>query len=292
MSVSELAYVIFESADIPLWRSFARDVLGMAAVDATDGALYLKMDDRDFRVAVIPGSGERLVATGWAMDSEQSFDNLRSTLDLSGVGNSSATEDGIRLRRVQDYFSFRDPAGNLHEICWGPISDYAKFVSPVGVSGFVTGPLGLGHVVLPATNLEEVLAFFVGSMQFELSDIIHFDFGGQPVRVSFTHCNNQRQHSLALAGMGAPNGLVHMMFEVATLRDVGEALDRVEAHGLSLAMTLGQHVNDDCVSFYFISPQGFMLEIGCEGVLKDWTNHVVFETTRPSYWGHKFVLNG
>ncbi|MCY1460562.1 hypothetical protein D9M71_781310 [compost metagenome] len=44
------------------------------------------------------------------------------------------------------------------------------------------------------------------------------------------------------------------------------------------------------VSFYVWTPGGFALEFGCGGMVKDWENdHVVFETTRGSHWGHHWA---
>jgi 3,4-dihydroxy-9,10-secoandrosta-1,3,5(10)-triene-9,17-dione 4,5-dioxygenase len=291
MSVRELGYVVIGSPNLAEWRSFGEQILGMMAVDGPDGALYLKMDERDFRMAIVPSPDERFVGAGWGVTDKAAFDTLREKLIADGVEMFSPSEAELRLRRVQDCFWFFDPAGNRYEIFWGPVSDFKPFVSPIGLSGFVTGGLGLGHVVLPALEIEEIYDFVTSKLGFGLSDILTMDFGGHPVKLYFTHCDNGRQHSLALARLPAPNGLVHMMIEMPTLKDVGMALDRVQASGLKIAMTLGQHVNDECVSFYFLSPGGFMIEIGWESIIKDWSRHTVFETTLPSHWGHKFMLN-
>jgi 3,4-dihydroxy-9,10-secoandrosta-1,3,5(10)-triene-9,17-dione 4,5-dioxygenase len=291
MSIRELGYVIFGSPDLEKWRSFGEQILGMAASDGPDGALYLKMDERDYRIAVVPAKEERFLGGGWCVPDKATFDAMRSKLSADGIEITSADAAGLRLRRVQDYFAFSDPDGNCYEIHWGPISDFKPFVSPIGLSSFVTGALGLGHIVLPALDIERTYQFVTEKLGFRLSDILTLDFGGNEVKLYFTHCDNGRQHSLALARMPVPSRLVHLMIEMPTLKDVGMALDRVEKAGLQLVMTLGQHVNDDCISFYFLSPTGYMIEIGWEGVVKDWSRHTVFETTLPSHWGHKFVLN-
>jgi 3,4-dihydroxy-9,10-secoandrosta-1,3,5(10)-triene-9,17-dione 4,5-dioxygenase len=80
------------------------------------------------------------------------------------------------------------------------------------------------------------------------------------------------------------------MLEVETIDDVGRALDRAKAHGVMLTATLGRHVNDDMVSFYMLTPGAFSLEYGAGGKIMDWSEHVVFETTRGSHWGHEFAM--
>ena len=72
----------------------------------------------------------------------------------------------IARRRVQNLLSFTDPAGNHHEAFWGVVSDFAVFNSATGVSGFVTGDQGLGHIVLPAPNFDDTAAFFTDVLGF------------------------------------------------------------------------------------------------------------------------------
>ena len=63
MSVSTLGYVVVESADLPKWRSFASEAIGlMEGAPGPDGSLRLRIDQRPFRIAVVPGSAERFLA--------------------------------------------------------------------------------------------------------------------------------------------------------------------------------------------------------------------------------------
>ena len=52
MKITEFGYGIIGTTDVEKWRAYGTDVLGMMAVDGPDGALYLKMDERDFRFVV------------------------------------------------------------------------------------------------------------------------------------------------------------------------------------------------------------------------------------------------
>jgi 3,4-dihydroxy-9,10-secoandrosta-1,3,5(10)-triene-9,17-dione 4,5-dioxygenase len=289
LGIKELGYLIFGSPDLFGWKRLATEIAGLQIGKDDSDALYLKMDDRDFRIAVLHAEEERLVAAGLEMASKDAFDEFRVKLEHRGETLHAGTDAECAIRRVRELFWLTDPDGNRAEIYWGPISRFDPFLSPLGVSAFVTGKLGLGHVVLPVTDLDRAQTFWSGTLGFGLSDILTMDFGGHEVQIYFNHCENGRQHSVALARMPAPSGCVHFMLEMPTLTEVGKAMDRVENSDLPIVMTIGQHVNDECVSFYFLSPNGYMVELGWDGVVKDWSKHSVFETTLPSLWGHRFI---
>jgi 3,4-dihydroxy-9,10-secoandrosta-1,3,5(10)-triene-9,17-dione 4,5-dioxygenase len=134
-----------------------------------------------------------------------------------------------------------------------------------------------------------MLAFWRDVMKFGISDLINFDMGPDrpPIRIYFMHCGNGRQHSLALAELDDPTGVQHLMVEVKSIDDVGYALDRVHQNGTPLALSLGRHVNDNMLSFYMVTPGGFMMEYGTGASVIDWSNHSIFESTKGSHWGHR-----
>lgn len=291
MTISELSYAVIGTADLASWRDYGVKVLGMQAANAIDGSLYLRMDGRDFRLLVVESERECLAASGWRARGKGEFETVRASVEAAGFKTVAGTEEETSLRRVQEYFSFSDPDGLVQEVSWGPIAAFEKFVSPQGTR-FVTGDLGLGHVVLPVANLEAAVAFWTNVMGFGISDLLKIPLGdgSQVLRMYFLHCEAGRQHSLALAEIENPTGCVHMMVEVDSMDEVGLALDRAERHGVKMATTLGKHINDDMISFYMLTPGGFQLEYGTGGAVMNWTNYKIFESTRPSYWGHKWLL--
>ena len=112
--------------------------------------------------------------------------------------------------------------------------------------------------------------------------------GDPPVWFRFLGCN-PRHHSLALAPVPAPAGIVHLMIEAASLDDVGRALDRCARRGAPVSATLGRHANDLMVSFYVRTPGGFDIEYGTDGRLVDDATWISRETTAVSLWGHTFA---
>jgi 3,4-dihydroxy-9,10-secoandrosta-1,3,5(10)-triene-9,17-dione 4,5-dioxygenase len=292
LKIAGLGYVVIGALDIERWRRFGVDMLGMMAIDGPDGALYLKMDDYHHRYLIVPHSSDVFLASGWQVADQAAYAAALAAVAAAKVAVEAGAPQECALRKVQAFFRCSDPSGNRLEIFWGPIGDFARFVSPIGVSGFVTGDMGMGHVVLPAPQFEATRAFWLDVLNFGLSDFVNYDMGaGQsPVRINFMHCDNPREHSVALVEMANPCGCDHLLVEVQTIDEVGRALYRAEDLQIPLQVTLGRHINDDMISFYAYSPTGFTVEYGAGGKrIEDWSKHKVFEATRGSHWGHRFV---
>jgi 3,4-dihydroxy-9,10-secoandrosta-1,3,5(10)-triene-9,17-dione 4,5-dioxygenase len=174
------------------------------------------------------------------------------------------------------------------EVFHGPVLEHSPVITPYG-DRFVTGGLGLGHAVLPVTDLDAAYRFYTEVLGFLPRGAFRLPAPPEagPVRLRFLGVN-PRHHSLALIPMpgGEGPGLVHVMVEVAELDDVGRALDRVTRAGHRLSSTLGRHTNDKMVSFYVRTPGGWDLEYGTEGMLVDEDSYTAEEITADSYWGH------
>jgi 3,4-dihydroxy-9,10-secoandrosta-1,3,5(10)-triene-9,17-dione 4,5-dioxygenase len=83
--------------------------------------------------------------------------------------------------------------------------------------------------------------------------------------------------------------LVRRYCEVATLDDVGRALERCTRRGAPVSASLGRHANDLMVSFYVRTPGGCDIEYGTDGRFVDDATWVSRETTAVSLWGHRFA---
>lgn len=153
MEIRGLAYVVAESSDLDRWVSYARDVLGMMPSTTADGDLLIKMDERQFRFQVQPGSQDKYFASGWEVANKEAFEQALKALEAADVRYEIGNAALCTKRRVQQLVIVQDPSGNRHEIVWGFKSDFTHFASPQGVSRFITGDYGLGHTVLPAPRL-------------------------------------------------------------------------------------------------------------------------------------------
>ena len=97
--------------------------------------------------------------------------------------------------------------------------------------------------MLTVENIEPVMAFYVDVLGFGLSRL-HL----KPFRAYFFHVN-ARHHSLALIETGK-NGMHHLMVELFSLDDVGQAYDIAQTQEDRVGVTLGRHTNDFMTSFY------------------------------------------
>src|SRR5262249_49786901 len=98
---------------------------------------------------------------------------------------------------------------------------------------------------------------------------------------------NPRHHTFGITSRSGPGRLLHIMLEVATLDDVGLALDRADRLGIPMMNSLGKHTNDRMVSFYVYSPEGDAVEYGRNGLRVTSEEHT-YEITSGAFWGHKF----
>jgi 3,4-dihydroxy-9,10-secoandrosta-1,3,5(10)-triene-9,17-dione 4,5-dioxygenase len=296
--ISSLGYLRISATDTGAWREFGTRVLGMTEGRGPDpSAVYLRMDDFPARLIVVPGEQDRLLATGWEVADDQALTEVARTLAAADVPVKQGDVAELADRRVGQLLHAEDPSGNAVEIFSGAALDGRPSVSPYG-NVFVTGDQGLGHVVLPAADDEDTLTFYTDLLGFRLRDSMRLpgEFfgrpaGGPPVWMRFLGCC-PRHHSLALAPMDPAEGIVHLMVEVATLDDVGLALDRCRRRQAPVSSTLGRHANDLMVSFYVRTPSGFDIEYGTGGRTVDDSTWVCRETTTVSMWGHVFGAGG
>lgn len=291
-SIQRLAYSVAQTTDASRWKHFGEQVLGMAAVDDGKDGLFLKMDRRDFRLAIERGSEDCYLASGWEVADADAFEAVLAKLRKAGVEISEGGEALKAARRVDRLVSFRDPAGNLQELSYGYTGGQTNFVSPIGHSGFKTGIYGLGHTVLPALPFDATLAFYRDVLGFGLSDVFNFQPAPDApvIRIYFLHAACGRHHSVALAEMPAPSGCVHLMVEVNSMTEVGLAQDRATQLGVKFMATLGEHENDRMTSFYVMTPGNFALEYGWGGIDVDPKTWEPTQTARVSIWGHDFSV--
>jgi catechol 2,3-dioxygenase-like lactoylglutathione lyase family enzyme len=232
------------------------------------------------------------------------LDAYAAHLESKGVAVARGARALAEERKVRDLVVFSDPIGNRLEVFHGPeVASEASSRLPIGslnttrsrtlrssaseafkpgraISGFRTGPLGMGHAVLTCERIDDVFTFYTEVLGFKLSDFIL-----RPFKAYFFHLN-PRHHSLAFIETGK-NGIHHVMVELFYLDDVGQAYDLALGKPEMIGTTFGRHVNDYMTSFYSWSPSQFLFEYGWGGRSIDpetWQPHE--RTEGPSLWGH------
>jgi 2,3-dihydroxybiphenyl 1,2-dioxygenase len=227
------------------------------------------------------GEGERFF--GWEVADAGALEALAARLERARVDVTAEPQTLADNRRVRGLISFRDPAGNRLEAFYGAAIDDTPFRPGRSISGFRTGPLGLGHAVLTVKDIGAVMPFYVDVLGFGLSDYMQ-----KPFRAYFFHIN-ARHHSLALIETGR-DGMHHLMVELFSLDDVGQSYDVALSEPERVSVTLGRHTNDLMTSFYAKTPSSFMVECGWGGREIDASTWQPFELQDgPSLWGHERV---
>jgi len=280
MGLDALGYVGIRTKNLDDWAAYGTRFLGMQLVDKSRGTLALRMDDRKQRVIIHSDEAEGPSFYGWELADAGALDALAAHLESNGVKVARGSRALADERRVKDLIVFADPIGNRLEAFHSAEIATDAFKPGRSISGFRTGPLGMGHAVLTAERVEDVLPFYTEILNFKLTD-----YFTKPFSAYFFHLN-PRHHSLAFIGSGK-NGIHHLMVELCYLDDVGQGYDIALRKPEMIGTTLGRHVNDNVTSFYSWSPSQFLFEYGWGGRTIDpptWTPEE--RTEGPSLWGH------
>jgi 2,3-dihydroxyethylbenzene 1,2-dioxygenase len=264
-AVTELGYVGLNVTDMDAWRRFASDVVGLEVRDDGESdRFYLRMDYWHHRLMVHASDEDDMAYAGWRVADAAALDEICGQLKAAGYAYRVASPEEAAERKVLGLIKLNDPSGNPVEVFFGPLIDmHLPFHPGRRMHGrWVTGSQGLGHVLIQADDTPEAHKFYSalglkGNIQY------HLNSPAGVMQPAFMHCND-RQHSLAF-GVNGPKRLGHMMLEYSELNDLGKAHDIVRAEGFDVALQLGKHSNDAALTFYFVTPSGWLLELGWGG---------------------------
>ncbi|MCU1461866.1 MAG: Biphenyl-2,3-diol 1,2-dioxygenase [Acidimicrobiales bacterium] len=290
VDIRSLGYVRLQSTMVDRWPDFGTRLLGLMAVDgpAPDG-VHFRIDEHAARLVVVPGPVDRVDATGWELASRRALDDAVAFLADAGVACKWGSDEEAAERGVEAFASCADPGGNVLELYHSPVIVHDDLVLG-GVSRFVTGEQGMGHVVLPGAPLAASFEFYTSVLGFGHRDsMLVSPPGVTPYRMRFLYCN-ARHHSVALTEAASTTGLRHLMLHTATIQDVGRAYDRCREADV-LKTTIGQHSNDGMVSFYLYAPGGFEIEFATGGFEIDARTWTARELREFRLWGYEPVGN-
>ncbi|MEM9062080.1 MAG: VOC family protein [Pseudomonadota bacterium] len=279
MPITALGYLGVRSDRLEDWGDFAGGLLGMQRIDRAGHQLAFRMDDRQQRLVVTNEPGDALAYMGWEVLGADDLDTFAARLSDAGHPVTLGSRELADRRFVEGLITTRDPAGNHIELFHGPMVTDALFVPGRPISGFKTGPFGMGHAVLHVKDAKSLLSFYRDVLGFAVSD-----YGLDPIPMYFFHVNG-RHHSFAIIGTGQ-EGFHHFMVEYTNLDDVGQGYDLAQNRD-KVAFTLGRHTNDWATSYYAHTPSGFFVESG-------WGVRVIEPSAwepeemrdGPSLWGH------
>jgi len=284
VEIHSLGLVRLGSTVVDEWRTFAPDVLGMAVAEGPEGSLLLRMDDRPYRIAIVPNDTDRVLASMFEVRDRKAFNVAVRELEEAGVAVKEGSAADAELRQVEAFAAFDDPNGNPIEIFYSQAVDGLEARLPHG-GGFLTGALGMGHVVLPSADLDAAFDFYTTVMGFRHRDSMAINLpNGMRLRLRFVGCN-PRHHTIALTASQSPQGLRHMMVEADSIKTFGRTFARAREAGV-LKTELGQHSNDEVLSFYLFCPGGYEIEYGVHGRHVDDESWLTRDLTNLSHWGY------
>jgi 2,3-dihydroxybiphenyl 1,2-dioxygenase len=280
MTTQSLGYLGVRAKNLDDWGRYGTGLLGLQRVDRSRSTTAFRMDDRKQRIVVDADGGEGIGFFGWEVADAAALEAAAARLEAAGVAVARGSRALADERRVADLIVLADPAGNRLEIFHGAEVADDPFVPGRSISGFRTGPLGLGHVVLHTDDTERMVRFYGGLLDFRLTD-----YYSSPFKATFMHLN-PRHHSLAFIETGR-NAAHHVMMELFSFDDVGQGYDIAQGEPGRVATTLGRHTSDFITSFYSWTPSGFMVEYGWGARAIDVDNWQAYERKEgPSIWGH------
>lgn len=285
--MTQLGYVGFSVSDLDAWKKYATEVLGLQITDDSDKEnVYLRMDINHHRVIIHPDGNDDLAYAGWEVPDAHALEAMAARLEEAGVKVTPGTREDAEARRVLDLVRFEDPSGIPMEIYYGPLFERQPFYPSRPISGFRTGNLGTGHIVVHARDLEESTRFYRDVLGMRISDYVHIATPRGKMDMVFFHCN-PRHHSLAFVeAPRAPKRLQHLMIESNSLDDVGTGFDLCHQRGIETT-GLGKHTNDLMISFYMVTPSAFRIELGWNGREVDDSTWQVRHYESGSIWGHE-----
>lgn len=290
--ISSLGYVGFGVSNLDKWQTFATDILGMQVGRRDATGMTLRMDEYQQRFFLEQSDADDIIAAGWEFTSERELEEYVAELRDKSVELQPLTADQCARRHIEKGYRCQDPNGFDHEFFFGHGVALLKdqFRSKVLKGGFITGNLGVGHI-LPFANRgngKETVDFYQNVLKFRVSDYIRQEVQpGMMVEATFFHTQTGRHHSIATAEAPTAKVLNHFMIQVADMDDVGLAYDRAVAAGIPIVLELGHHPNDKTFSFYAQTPSGFNFEMGWGGLVIDENDWEVRTYHQMSDWGHK-----
>src|SRR6266436_18026 len=170
MDIQGLGYVGIRAKSLEDWTNFGTRFLGMQLLERTGKTLALRMDDRKQRVVVSEDGGEGVAFFGWEVAHAAALNSFAARLEKAGVEVARGSRALADERRVKDLIVLADPVGNRLEIFHGAETTSEPFKPGRSISGFRTGPLGMGHAVLHVKRIDDVVPFYRDVLGFRRSE--------------------------------------------------------------------------------------------------------------------------
>src|SRR5499426_3822784 len=170
MGIEALGYIGVRAKDLGDWASYGENFLGLQRIDKSRSSLAFRMDDRKQRLIVGADGGQGIGFFGWEVADAAALDAIAARIEAAGTKVARGSRALADERHVRDLIVLSDPAGNRLEIFHGAETATDPFKPGRTMSGFRTGPLGMGHAVLHCDKIDDIVPFYRDILGFKLSD--------------------------------------------------------------------------------------------------------------------------
>ena len=273
--VEDIAHVRYGAPDLAAMRAFLQD-FGLACFEA-DGRLYARGNDgRPFVHVTEPGEpGFRALGFRAA-----SITDLEVLAAAEGLPVEELNEPGGgKVVRLTDPDGFRIEvvAGQASQPAASPFADAPRNTvnARTRLRELVRldpGPAHvrrIGHAVLNVTDFRASEQWYKHRLGFLTSDEIEAAPG--MALGAFMRCDRGERpadhHTLFLAQLPQPPGILHAAFEVANLDDLMLGHQHLKGQGRDAAWGVGRHIMGSQVFDYWRDPWGHELEHWTDGDL-------------------------
>ncbi|TGJ98375.1 extradiol ring-cleavage dioxygenase [Leptospira langatensis] len=287
---AQLGYAIIDSEQLDQWLVFGRDAIGLHAEYLSEDTLSFRIDRHARRFLIQKGKAEDFTCLGFQIQDESSLKTILGILKKKKIEVRKGNGIEADLRGVGSFWQFSGPKGLKIEIFTDPILTNTPLT--MLSEGFVTEEFGMGHVALVSKQPEKLVEFWMEIFGARISDFIEQKMSGVTLDITFLRMN-PRHHSVAIA---ATRGLrmdpiskkiQHLNIEAKNLEDMTQAYHRCKQLGFEIAHGIGQHPNDQELSFYVITPSGFEFEVGWNPISVSESHWKQNTYKQISAWGHQ-----
>ena len=244
----KLGYVALNVSDVARSTAFYVDQVGLAdGGPGPDGARFLRCSTSHHDLMLCPGT-PGLKRIGFEMESGDSLDGLIAAVEARGVATQAVPVADCAALHVTRAVRMAEPLTGVAYEFYERMREVADPFVPT-----VAKIQRLGHIVLKTDKYAEAVAFFTGTLNFQVSDAIDG-------MVTFLRCYpNPFHHSFALANSRKP-GLHHVNLMVSEVDDIGRALWRFQKAGVPVVHGPGRHPPSGSMFYYFLDPDGLTVE--------------------------------
>jgi catechol 2,3-dioxygenase-like lactoylglutathione lyase family enzyme len=275
IKIEDIAHVRFAAPDLRVMRAFLED-FGLRPFEA-DGRLYGRAEDgRPFVHVTEPGEA-RFLALGLRAEQVSDLERLAThdgvlVEDLSAPGGGKVVRlndpDGYRVEVVAGQTkdtSEAPPAGAR----WNTALSKTRLREAVRLSPAPAHVRRIGHAVLKVRDFRRSERWYKERFGFLTSDEVEAA-EGVPVG-AFMRCDRGDKpadhHTLFLAQLPGPLGLLHAAFEVTDLDDLMLGHQHLKSKNRQSAWGVGRHIMGSQVFDYWKDPFGNELEHWTDGDL-------------------------